>query len=51
MEIIGIPSSSNGAGKFVRWGARRKGRVGVMFSRYDSWRNRRQFKRNRTMGF
>lgn len=42
MKIVGSPNSSRGAGRFVRWGARHRGLMGILFARYDSWRNRRR---------
>jgi hypothetical protein len=50
MEII-WDGKKSGAGRFVRWGASHCGILGRLFSRYDSFRNRRQFRRNRSMGF
>lgn len=51
MRLVGYSGKNTGSGRFVRWGARHKGVVGRLFSRYDSFRNRRQFKKNHSMGF
>lgn len=45
MQIIGAGGKNRGAGRFIRFLARRGGRTGRMATRVDNWRTHRQMRK------